>query len=93
MAIPANKVALPHGVRCGHVEHRLTLPAPYAMRCLIGQLVDVRDPAGNRYLLSEDETHFHLHRRVVPGAPGHERNRTESTPALSIPKEAAGDGK
>ena len=81
------KVALPPGLRSGHVEHLVTLPAPYTMRCLLGQLVDVRDPVGNRYLLGGTDTHWTLHRRVTPDARGHARNATEVGPPVGFAKD------
>lgn len=82
----AKKVAMPPGVLSGHVEHLVTLPAPYTMRCLLGQLVDVRDDQGNRFLLGETATAWTLHRRVTPAAAGHQRNATEPAPHASIAK-------
>ncbi len=84
----ANKFPLPRGVRSSHVEHLVSLPAPYTLRCLLGQLVDVRDQAGNRYLLAETDTHWTLHRRVSPDGRCHEHNATEyGPPAIAFAKD------
>ena len=80
------KVSLPAGVLAGHIGD-ITLPPPYSVQQLIGQLVQVQDDAGNHYLVSETDTHLVLHRRVTPHANGHERNRQEyGPPALAFEK-------
>ncbi len=64
------------------------------MRCRLGQLVDVRGPGKQSYLLSETPTHFLLHLRLTPHADGHARNHVDAEPTHQIPKETvAGDGR
>lgn len=67
--------------RCGHLEPgEVALPKGFRLECRLGQWVEVRCPRGHRYLLAETETHFELHRRVTPDAPGHARNAIEHGP-------------
>ncbi len=87
MAADHPKHHLPAGVRAGHVEHLVKLPPPYKMRCLLGQLVDVRDNRGNRFLLAESATHWTLHRRLTPQANGHARNHVAPEPHAAFAKD------
>ena len=87
-AIADTRHLLPPKVQAGHVPD-LVLPPPYIVRQYLGQLVDVRDAAGNRYLVADGGTHWLLHRRVTPNAKGHERNLTEAGPPVGIEKPAA----
>lgn len=84
--MPAVKTTLPPGVRCGHVDD-VPLPKGFKIDCRLGQLVDVRGPGGQRFLLAESDTHWHLHRRVTPNANGHARNHTEVEPAHLLAKD------
>ena len=84
--MPAAKIQLPPGVRCGHVEGEFQPPAGFSLVCRLGQLVDVRDGKGNFYLLGQTDTHWTLHRRLTPDAHGHARNLTDPEPTHRLAK-------